>query len=73
MKKAKRKNSRLLYCSFCGKEHREVRYLVTDRDGNVFICNECVEICEMLGNPAPKVTLLRNGGVRVDLDARRCP
>lgn len=32
------------YCSFCGKPEREVKKLITGRDG-ACICDECVEIC----------------------------
>jgi ATP-dependent Clp protease ATP-binding subunit ClpX len=32
-----------LYCSFCGKSQHEVRKLIAGP--NVFICNECVELC----------------------------
>ncbi len=36
-------NSKLLYCSFCGKNQQEVRKLIAGP--SVFICNECVELC----------------------------
>ncbi len=36
-------NSKLLYCSFCGKSQHEVRKLIAGP--NVFICDECVELC----------------------------
>lgn len=37
-------------CSFCGKNVREVRYLICGP--NVFICDECVGFCnEMLSDP----------------------
>lgn len=32
-----------LYCSFCGKSQHEVRKLIAGP--NVFVCNECVELC----------------------------
>lgn len=35
------------YCSFCGKECDEVRLLVAG-PGNVFICNECIEVCNAI-------------------------
>jgi len=38
-----RKNDRLLYCSFCGKSQHEVRKLIAGP--NVFICDECVGLC----------------------------
>ena len=35
---------KLLYCSFCGKSQHEVRKLIAGP--SVFICDECVELCE---------------------------
>lgn len=32
-----------MYCSFCGKAHREVRKLIAGP--SVFICDECVNLC----------------------------
>lgn len=34
---------KLLYCSFCGKSQHEVKKLIAGP--SVFICNECVELC----------------------------
>ncbi len=36
-------NSKLLYCSFCGKSQHEVRKLIAGP--SVYICDECVELC----------------------------
>ncbi|HRH79765.1 MAG TPA: ATP-dependent Clp protease ATP-binding subunit ClpX [Thiobacillaceae bacterium] len=36
-------NDKLLYCSFCGKSQQEVRKLIAGP--SVFICDECVELC----------------------------
>lgn len=36
--------SKLLYCSFCGKSQHEVRKLIAGP--SVYICDECVELCE---------------------------
>ena len=33
------------HCSFCGKNHNEVRKLVASPDGMTYICDSCVEIC----------------------------
>ena len=33
-------NSKILYCSFCGKSQHEVRKLIAGP--SVFICDECV-------------------------------
>jgi hypothetical protein len=35
-------DSEAKYCSFCGKEKREVKNLVQAPGGSVFICNECI-------------------------------
>jgi len=32
------------YCSFCRRSQEEVRRLIAGPD-NVFICDECVELC----------------------------
>jgi ATP-dependent Clp protease ATP-binding subunit ClpX len=42
-KKGDGDNSKLLYCSFCGKSQHEVRKLIAGP--SVFICDECVELC----------------------------
>ena len=34
-------------CSFCGKLNSQVKKLVAGPDG-VFICDECVEICQQV-------------------------
>ena len=39
-------STNLLYCSFCGKGQHEVKKLIAGP--NVFICNECVELCETI-------------------------
>ncbi len=40
------KKDRMVSCSFCGKTQDEVRRLVAGP--GVFICNECVEICQSI-------------------------
>ncbi|WP_116472689.1 ATP-dependent protease ATP-binding subunit ClpX [Zobellella maritima] len=37
-------SGKLLYCSFCGKSQHEVRKLIAGP--SVYICDECVELCE---------------------------
>ena len=37
------KDSKILYCSFCGKGQNEVRKLIAGP--SVFICEECVDLC----------------------------
>jgi ATP-dependent Clp protease ATP-binding subunit ClpX len=41
--RGKSDDSKLLYCSFCGKSQHEVRKLIAGP--SVFICDECVELC----------------------------
>lgn len=36
-------NTKMLYCSFCGKSQHEVRKLIAGP--SVYICDECVELC----------------------------
>jgi ClpX C4-type zinc finger/Glyoxalase superfamily protein len=36
--------AKVLYCSFCGKSQHDVRKLIAGP--SVFICDECVELCE---------------------------
>jgi ATP-dependent Clp protease ATP-binding subunit ClpX len=42
-KSGKGGDSKLLYCSFCGKSQDEVRKLIAGP--SVFICDECVDLC----------------------------
>ena len=42
-KKQNKNDDRSLYCSFCGKSQHEVRKLIAGP--SVFICDECVELC----------------------------
>lgn len=43
----KTKGSQLVQCSFCGKSREQVRRLI-EGPSNVYICNECVELCNEL-------------------------
>src|SRR4051812_29497362 len=49
-----------LYCSFCGKSQHEVRKLIAGP--NVFICNECVELCMGIIREEDKTSIVRGGG-----------
>lgn len=49
-----------LYCSFCGKSQHEVRKLIAGP--NVFICNECVELCMDIIREEDKTQIVREGG-----------
>ena len=46
-----------LYCSFCGKSQHEVRKLIAGP--NVFVCNECVELCMDIIREEDKSNLVR--------------
>lgn len=37
-----------LYCSFCGKSQHDVVCLIAGLGVNLFICNECVRLCETI-------------------------
>src|SRR5690349_18856321 len=52
-----------LYCSFCGKSQHEVRKLIAGP--TVFICDECVELCNDIIREETKSSLVskRDGGV----------
>jgi ATP-dependent Clp protease ATP-binding subunit ClpX len=47
-----------LYCSFCGKSQHEVRKLIAGP--TVFICDECVELCQDIIKEESKTTLVRS-------------
>jgi len=48
-----------LYCSFCGKSQHEVRKLIAGP--NVFVCNECVELCMDIIREEDKSQLVHDG------------
>ena len=52
-----------LYCSFCGKSQHEVRKLIAGP--TVFICDECVELCNDIIREETKSSLVskKDGGV----------
>jgi len=45
--------SKKLYCSFCFKSQHEVRKLISG-PGNIFICDECTELCNEIIAVGPK-------------------
>ena len=47
-----------LYCSFCGKSQHEVRKLIAGP--NVFICDECVELCMDIIREENKASLVKS-------------
>lgn len=60
MSKTSSESKNTLYCSFCGKSQHEVRKLIAGP--NVFICNECVELCMDIIREEDKSQLVRTGG-----------
>lgn len=56
-----------LLCSFCGKDHEEVRKLIAGP--TVFICDECVRLCQEIldqpiAHPAPVFTPAQEARIR---------
>ena len=47
-----------LYCSFCGKSQHEVKKLIAGP--NVFICDECVDLCTDIIKEESKTSLLKS-------------
>ena len=41
-----------LFCTFCGKSQHEVKKLISG-PASIFICNECVEICNRIVDDQP--------------------
>ena len=60
-----------LYCSFCGKSQHEVRKLIAGP--TVFICDECVELCNDIIREETKAGIAgrKEGDVRVRRGANR--
>jgi ATP-dependent Clp protease ATP-binding subunit ClpX len=59
-----------LYCSFCGKSQHEVRKLIAGP--TVFICDECVELCNDIIREETKSALVRTrDGVPTPLEICR--
>jgi ATP-dependent Clp protease ATP-binding subunit ClpX len=57
-----------LYCSFCGKSQHEVRKLIAGP--TVFICDECVDLCNDIIREETKTALVskKDGGVPTPLE-----
>lgn len=59
-----------LYCSFCGKSQHEVRKLIAGP--NVFVCNECVELCMDIIREEDKTQIVKPGdGVPAPSEIKR--
>ncbi|MEW8014451.1 MAG: ATP-dependent Clp protease ATP-binding subunit ClpX [Candidatus Sedimenticola endophacoides] len=55
-----RDDGKLLYCSFCGKSQHEVRKLIAGP--SVFICDECVELCNDIIREEMQDAVSESGG-----------
>lgn len=56
---SKSESEKLLYCSFCGKSQHEVRKLIAGP--SVFICDECVDLCNDIIREEVQGTNLSDG------------
>ncbi len=61
----KGKGEKLLYCSFCGKSQHEVRKLIAGP--SVYVCDECIELCNDIIREEGKSAELDKTGERHDL------
>ena len=55
----KSSDGKILYCSFCGKSQHEVRKLIAGP--SVYICDECVELCNDIIREELEVNGTRDG------------
>lgn len=44
----------LVYCSFCGRSKDDVRKMVANPRNEVYICNNCVDLCIQITTPKPQ-------------------
>ena len=56
-------SGKLLYCSFCGKSQHEVRKLIAGP--SVFICDECVDLCNDIIREEVQESASESGGERL--------
>jgi len=52
-------SEKTLYCSFCGKSQHEVKKLIAGP--SVFICDECIDLCNDIIRDELPATALREG------------
>lgn len=63
--KRKDGSGKLLYCSFCGKSQHEVKKLIAGP--SVYICDECVDLCNDIIREEIKDLILARGSERSEL------
>jgi ATP-dependent Clp protease ATP-binding subunit ClpX len=56
-------DSKLLYCSFCGKSQHEVKKLIAGP--SVFICDECVDLCNDIIREEIQENAAESGGEKL--------
>ncbi|MDX8378017.1 MAG: ATP-dependent Clp protease ATP-binding subunit ClpX [Mariprofundales bacterium] len=66
----KRDKSSTHYCSFCGKSQHDVKKMIAGP--NVFICNECVELCdEIISEEAADEQVQQQGSMEFEPEIHR--
>ncbi len=65
MSEKKSASEKLLYCSFCGKSQHEVKKLIAGP--SVFICDECIELCNDIVRDEIAGDQNGKGGAKSDL------
>src|SRR5690554_4748557 len=63
-------DGKLLYCSFCGKSQHEVRKLIAGP--SVFICDECVDLCNDIIREEVQESQNDNGGQKLPSPMEIC-
>ncbi|HEY7987551.1 MAG TPA: ATP-dependent Clp protease ATP-binding subunit ClpX [Methylophilaceae bacterium] len=66
----KTESEKLLYCSFCGKSQHEVRKLIAGP--SVFICDECVDLCNDIIREEVQGNTLRDGDASLPTPKEIC-
>ena len=61
---------KLLYCSFCGKSQHEVKKLIAGP--SVFICDECIELCNDIIREEVHVTEVKNAKADMPVPQEIC-
>ena len=61
---------KLLYCSFCGKSQHEVKKLIAGP--SVFICDECIELCNDIIREEVHVTEVKNAKADIPVPQEIC-
>ncbi len=56
-------DSKILHCSFCGKNQHEVRKLIAGPA--VYVCNECVELCNDIIREETQENTIQDTGIKL--------